>query len=175
MLFRSVFLAGRAPYPLEGDDPRSTARRKVFSAAPIEQAGQIVGYLYVILGAEREDSLMASLSVNHAFRSAVALMALGVALALLTGFVAFRLFTARLERLAVAMDRFRSSGFTEHEPYSSGARPGSEDEIDRVGHTYNHLAEHTIQQLNRLRESEDRKSTRLNSSHEIPSRMPSSA
>src|SRR5579871_74569 len=163
-----AFLAASAPFPLAGDDPRSMSRRRVFSAAPIQQGGDTTGYLYVILGAEREDSLMASLSVNQAFRSAFLIMAGGIALALVTGFIAFRLFTARLERLASAMERFRASGFTEHAAYRSGARPGRGDEIDALGRRYNDLAEHALRQLERLRVSDAaRRDLIANVSHDL--------
>jgi len=163
-----AFLGRTVAYPLAGDDPRNASRRRVFSVAPIGEGSEKPGYLYVILGAEREDSLMASLSVNQAFRSAVLIMAAGVALALITGFVAFRLFTVRLGRLAAAMERFRASGFTEHAPYRSRARPGREDEIDALGRTYNHLAEHTVQQLERLRAGDAaRRDLIANVSHDL--------
>jgi len=163
-----AFLARSAPYPLAGDDPRNLSRQRVFSVAPIGGDGGQTGFLYVILGAEREDSLMASLSVNQAFRTAVLIMAAGVALALLTGFVAFRLFTVRLERLAAVMERFRASGFTEHVPWHSRARAGREDEIDALGRTYNHLAEHALQQLERLRAGDAaRRDLIANVSHDL--------
>ena len=46
------FLAGAPELPIVGDDPRHPGRRKVFSAAPIVEAGEIQGYLYVILESE---------------------------------------------------------------------------------------------------------------------------
>jgi len=42
------FLDGNHPYPLLGDDPRST-QQKIFSAAPIASNGSLVGYVYVVL------------------------------------------------------------------------------------------------------------------------------
>jgi two-component system OmpR family sensor kinase len=163
-----AFLAGTARYPLLGEDPRSTSRRRVFSVAPIRQGGEAAGYLYVVLGAEREDSLTASLSVNQAYRSALIIMVLGLALALAAGFVAFRFFTARLERLALAMEAFRASGFTRHSPYAARSAPGRGDEIDALGRTYDHLAEHAVQQLERLRASDAaRRDLIANVSHDL--------
>ena len=46
-------------WPVYGDDPRSSAR-KVFSAAPIRQQGELRGYLYIILQGERFNTLARS-------------------------------------------------------------------------------------------------------------------
>lgn len=51
-----TFLSGAA-MPVYGDDPRSTDKHKVFSAAPIREAGELRGYLYIILQGEELNAL----------------------------------------------------------------------------------------------------------------------
>ena len=46
-------------WPVYGDDPRSSDK-KVFSAAPVRQQGELRGYLYIILQGERFNALARS-------------------------------------------------------------------------------------------------------------------
>ena len=48
----NAFLSGK-PFPILGDDPRNTARQKVFSVAPIMEGSTTLGYLYVVIGSEQ--------------------------------------------------------------------------------------------------------------------------
>lgn len=50
------FLGGDV-MPVYGDDPRSPDQRKVFSAAPLRQDGELRGYLYIILQGEELNAL----------------------------------------------------------------------------------------------------------------------
>ncbi|HHO68513.1 MAG TPA: sensor histidine kinase, partial [Gammaproteobacteria bacterium] len=63
------FLAGGARFPLAGDDPRDPRRSKVFSAARIPAEGPLQGYLYVILGSEKYDSIVQSLQGSYILRA----------------------------------------------------------------------------------------------------------
>ena len=55
------WLDGDTTIPLLGDDPRDINRKKAFSAARISRQGDLEGYLYVILGGERYDSVVQKL------------------------------------------------------------------------------------------------------------------
>jgi len=51
-----ALLNPNARLPILGDDPRNPEGRKVFSVAPVEDAGQLRGYVYVILSGETQES-----------------------------------------------------------------------------------------------------------------------
>jgi signal transduction histidine kinase len=104
------FLAG-APLPILGDDPRSTATRKVFSAAPLrDAAGNTAGYIYVILLGETRDALTSRAAATAVLRNTLSLMALVAVLGLAAGLIAFRSITRPLRRLAEALSGFDPSG-----------------------------------------------------------------
>ncbi|MDA0746641.1 MAG: sensor histidine kinase, partial [bacterium] len=52
----NAFLSTSPSLPLYGDDPRSSNRKKPFSATPVLIGGTQPGYLYVILGGEQYDT-----------------------------------------------------------------------------------------------------------------------
>ncbi|HEF5875066.1 TPA: HAMP domain-containing histidine kinase [Burkholderia cenocepacia] len=109
------FIAGE-PLPILGDDPRSPDARKVFSAAPLQRAGQPPsGYIYVVLLGEAHDRLAARVDAGNVLRTTLWSMAIVALLGLLAGLVAFSFITRPLRRLTAAMRGFDANG-------ASGAR-----------------------------------------------------
>lgn len=161
-------LAGNAPLPLRGDDPRNPERRKVFSVAPIEVQGKVTGYLYLVLAGENRTSIASQQRGSGALRTTAWVMSAGLLVALFAGFVIFNLLTERLQQLARAMDAFRRAGFSERASYIA-RRPDAEgDEIDRLGATYNEMAERIIHQLRELRSADaKRRDLIANISHDL--------
>lgn len=94
------FLHG-APLPILGDDPRSAAARKVFSAAPLRGVdGRSAGYIYVILLGETRDALAARAAARAVLRNSLRTVGLVAVLGLAAGLIAFRSITRPLRRLA---------------------------------------------------------------------------
>ncbi|MCY0385793.1 HAMP domain-containing sensor histidine kinase [Robbsia sp. Bb-Pol-6] len=110
------FLGG-APLPVFGDDPRSAAGRKVFSAAPVAgTADRPGGYIYVVLQSELRDRLDAEVQANAVLKTTLRLMALVAVLGLLAGLTAFWLITRPLRRLTQAMRHFDANGEPDKQP-----------------------------------------------------------
>lgn len=162
------FLDGTARWPLKGDDPRDPRRTKIFSVAPILQGSEVAGYLYIVIGGEQQESVTRRFAMDHTLMSALWLIGGGLVLGLVAGFAAFGLLTTRLQRLAQAMDRFRSSNFAQKVPYLAGPDVANADEIDRLGHTYNQMADRIIDQLQELRDNDSaRRDLIANVSHDL--------
>lgn len=102
-------LAG-ASLPVLDDDPRSQDARKVFSAAPVQVAGQQAGYVYVILQGETRDALAARLSRDAVLRTTLWTTVLVALLGLLMGLAAFHLITRPLRSLTQAVRGFDANG-----------------------------------------------------------------
>ncbi len=90
------FLSGSEDRPLYGDDPSRENRREVFSAAPIRIDGRIVGYLYVVLGSQRFESVTAAVRGNYSLQ-------LGLIAAVGALFAAFVLGVALFFRLTLPL------------------------------------------------------------------------
>ena len=118
------FIAGE-PLPILGDDPRSPDARKVFSAAPLQLAGQPPsGYIYVVLLGEAHDRLAARVDAGNVLRTTLWSMALVALLGLLAGLTAFSFITRPLRRLTDAMRRFDANGTPDTQPPVPRSRPG---------------------------------------------------
>jgi two-component system OmpR family sensor kinase len=158
------FLAD-ATLPVLGDDPRDETRRKVFSAAAFPFDGPPRQYLYVVLGGEAFDSVRSLLRDSYLARFSLTAIAGVVLFSVLAGAVAFHLLTRRLRRLAAAMDAFRHSGLHAHERYAGS---GGDDEIDRLGATFNHMAQRIGEQVAALEAKDSlRRNLVANVSHDL--------
>ena len=101
------WIGGRITPPVLGDDPKSLTRKKVFSAAPIEQGGVLEGYLYVILGGEEYDSVVQKIKGSYILQLSAWMIGAGLLFALAAGLVLFGLLTGRLKQLATVMEAFK--------------------------------------------------------------------
>ncbi|RRJ82876.1 sensor histidine kinase [Aestuariirhabdus litorea] len=149
-----AFLSASRMLPIKGDDPRSVARRKVFSAAEIRDGERLLGYLYIIIGGEAYDDLMALLQQSHIVKlgvwGALAALAFGLVVSLLL----FALLTRPLRRLSREMSQYRQRGFEQVVPPPGQWSADSPDEIERLGATFNELVGVLEQQYLRVKGSD---------------------
>ena len=162
------WLSREMPAPLQGDDPKSLYRRKVFSAAPIERGGKLEGYLYVILGGEQYDSIAQKLKSSYILQLSAWMMAAGLLFALVTGLILFALLTGRLKKLANVMDAFKRGNTTEPLKFSFHEKKQSSDEIDRLSSTFKEMADRIETQMEELKVSDKmRRELVANVSHDL--------
>lgn len=135
-------------YPVLGDDPRSYERQKAFSVTPIPSAVEPEGYLYVVLQGEEFDAVNNVIRESYFLRLGGWTVAGSLAFGLFAGLVIFHLLTRRLRRLAWLMDDFRMNKLSAYVPYGTN---GGGDEIDRLGATFDQMAERIVGQLDELK------------------------
>ena len=165
-------IAGEPRMPLRGDDPRSDASRKVFSAAEVRSGGELQGYLYVVLGGQKYEALASD--INGTYISQVGIVAI-IAIVTTTaaiGLLVFGLLTRRLKILSREMRRVSESGFDLepelHPPESRG------DEIDQLSQSFVEMSARIQDQLLQLKENDRlRRELVSNISHDL--RTPLSA
>jgi len=150
------FLDESASYPIYGDDPRHRGRTKIFSVAPVMDRGRLAGYFYVILGGQQYDTVAESLRTRYILRQSGWIIAAGLICALLAGLILFAAVTAKLRRLASAMDAFRRGHFSERVLFAP-EETEAEDEIDRLGALFNEMAERIVAQLRELEQTDSQR------------------
>ncbi|MGA7800979.1 MAG: HAMP domain-containing sensor histidine kinase [Gammaproteobacteria bacterium] len=161
------FLDHKDMLPIVGDDPRDPAGRKIFSVAPIGPSVDPDGYLYVILGGEHLDSVADLLQSNLIGRLSVTTVIASLTLGVLFGLVLFHLLTRRLRRLDTAMAAFQASDF--EDPAAARALDlRSQDEVGRLGHTFQQMAERITAQVQALKQTDNlRRELVANVSHDL--------
>ena len=168
------FVSGSDDFPILGDDPRDHHRRKIFSAFPIEALnGSVEGYLYVILGGEEFDSVAQMLEGSYILRVSMWAVLATVLFALVTGLVTLRLLTRRLRTLAVAMETFKQSDFSEPSVLVSQSHvqpvcTQRRDEIDELGRIFADMADRIQHQVQQLKQTDQmRRELIANVSHDL--------
>ena len=148
-----AFLNGEEAYPLLGDDPRSHDGHKAFSVTPVPSARNPEGYLYVVLRGEEFDSVDQTIRESYFLRLSGWAVAGSLIIALLVGLVLFRILTQRLQRLSATMEDFQASDFSSHTPYAL-EKANSGDEVDRLGITFDDMAERITAQMDQLKQQD---------------------
>lgn len=160
------FLAGEQ-LPVLGPDPRNPDRRKIFSAAPVTEGGDLRGYLYVIAAGEQYDTIASMLQESYVMKVSLWMAAAGLVFALLAALVIFALLTRRLRWLTDAVERFRSNGFRQPADMAP-PRPGNGDEIDRLSVSFEDMARQITAQMEHLEETDRlRRELVANVSHDL--------
>lgn len=145
-----MFVDMSQPLPILGENPAMVPDKGIFSAAPIKDGDELVGYLYVFLEGV-EDNLESLL--NQSTAQTLSLLATAAAFAtifilgagLLTGT------TRKLSHLEQQIAAFEDSGFTD--PNVIGRRGKDADELDRVQNITRSMAEKISQQIDALERS----------------------
>jgi two-component system, OmpR family, sensor kinase len=161
-------LNGTSSLPIMGDDPRDLTHKKIFSVSPISLKGSIQGYVYVILGGEEFDTVAQMLQGSYILRLSVWAAAGVLLFALLTALLLFNRMTRRLQSLATTMETFRQRDFSESPDLLSRSRTGSNNEIDRIGTIFMHMADRIVHQIKELREADAlRRESITNIAHDL--------
>ncbi len=163
-----AFLAGEAKLPIEGEDPRSPGESKVFSVSPIMVGDAYEGYLYVVLASEEYDSAVSIFRRSHLLRLSLTVVGGALLVALLVGLLLFNLLTRRLSRLTDAVEAFRDSDFSDPALMRTGLADLDGDEIGRLAASNEGMAERIIQQVGKLRQTDElRRELVANVSHDL--------
>jgi signal transduction histidine kinase len=150
-----------------GQDPRSTARPKPFSAARLRMGAE-QGYVYVILAGRSYDRSLDALRNSYYLRAGLVTFLLAVAATLLVGLSLFFLLTRRLRNLSRSVKAFESGELSRRVEVRGG------DEIGALGRAFNEMAATIQAGVTRLQEAEQqRRDLVANISHDLRSPLTS--
>ncbi len=163
-----AFLAPGRTLPIRGDDPRNANERKIFSAAPVHEAGQLRGYLYVVLGGEIYDSVANMFEASWIMRISVGVAAASLLLVAVIGILSFNWLTRRLRRLTGRLEAFKRRDLAGLEK-APPARPGrAMDEIDELAMTFEVMSQRIDDQIGELEQADSlRRELITNISHDL--------
>lgn len=151
-----VLMSDSTRLPIKGDDPRDSNGQKIFSVAPVFAEQQLQGYIYVIIGGQAYDSILAGLNRSSAMQQ-FALFAIAALIFLLVALlVLFKNFTRPMKVLSDDMDDVRAADF-EQAVMQSARKPWKRDshnEVHRLGCAFNDMLTHIGAQFNRLQHTD---------------------
>lgn len=141
--------------PIFGDNPRDYGQQKIFSASPIKQNNQVIGYLYVILGSDIFDAFSDSLEQSALLRSGFWLVIASLCFGLLASLAVIGMVTRPLRHLSCTVEKIRDEGFSKESGKSASQmlahlKANSKDEIHVLGSSFKALLDRLEEQYQQV-------------------------
>lgn len=142
------FIATNGTVFIEGDNPRRTDSKKEFSAARIVHNGVHEGYIYIILGGDKYESVTSGLMDSYKLRIALASVAFTVLAALLIGLVAFLFITRDLNKIISHVKEFQKGDWHKRIHLNSGG------DLGLLASTFNSMADTIAENIENIKAME---------------------
>ena len=128
------FIATQGTVFIEGDNPRNPSTQKAFSAAAIDKGGTTSGYIYIILGGDKYQSVTKDSLAGYKLKIGLASIGFTIMAALLIGLVAFLLITRDLNKMINHVKEFQKGAWHKRLVLDSGG------ELGLLASTFNTMA-----------------------------------
>ena len=156
------------PLPIFGDDPRHPTRKKIFSAAPVFNGTQLTGYLYVIVAGERYESVFTSGQSSQQLHMSIVLVGTSLLFLFLLMLGIFRYVTNPIRQLQRDMNNLIAADFNGKEIQLSRWQENSNDEVQKLGCMFRHMATTISNQIEQLKQTDhDRRELLSHISHDL--------
>lgn len=156
------FLTSAKSIPLLGDDPRTPGRKKPFSVAPLNLGSSGDGFLYIVIGSQDYDSILALARDSYIFRVLARGLNASVAFAGIIGLILFAFLTKRIRYMAAVVQDFEKGN------YRKRIEKTSDDEIGQLGRAFNRMADTIVANIDTLKKTDDlRRELVANVSHDL--------
>jgi signal transduction histidine kinase len=127
-----------------GDNPKQPGEPSIFSAAPVYEKGNLVGYVYAVLASEKQKAILHSLDNNLYFRLASYMFYTALAVAFIVGIVTFFLITDSICRIAGVVKRFKEGDYSARiEGYDKG-------NLGMLTSTFNDMADVIVDNIDKI-------------------------
>lgn len=145
-------LSGNPNLPVYGTDPKQAGATKIFSVAPVYNNDGLQGYVYVIIGGAKYDSLTEQLSGAHTMQSSFYIAIGSIVFLLFVLLILFKAFTHPLKLLSLDMQTIRADGFNlaNSDIELKAWREDSFNEVQQLGFSFNAMVSHIQQQMQQL-------------------------
>jgi len=147
---------------IKGDDPRNPGVQKEFSAAPLMENNQLIGYVYVVLASEEYEMAAQDLIGNYIMRLGGKTMLITLGTTLLLGLMIFWFITRYLKQITQVVRRFKDGNLQERIPVKSSG------ELRMLALTFNDMAEKILSNIEQIKATENlRRELVANVSHDL--------
>lgn len=156
------FLSKEKEEVIVGDDPRNPGVKKVFSAAPFYDKGQLNGYAYIILASVEQAEITSSIYKSRLFQLGGNLFFLTLLGAIIIGLFALEYFTRGLTTTIQTVRRFKDGDLQARIPSSSG------EDFPILTETFNEMADRIVASIDEIKSVENlRRELIANVSHDL--------
>jgi signal transduction histidine kinase len=147
---------------VEGDDPRDSKGKNVFSAAPVIENNKLIGYVYVILASNDTQNLKAIIQNSYFFKMALKYIFIIIFISLLTGFLIFWFLTKNINDIVTVFKKYSAGDLT-----ARSTSKGNSD-FSILSETFNEMADTIESKITTITDIDNmRKELIANISHDL--------
>lgn len=148
-------------YPM-GDNPKHPEESSIFSAAPANENGKLVGYVYAVLASEKQKEILASLNDHFYLRLGSSIFFVALIGAFIVGVVTFFLITDSICTIAATVRRFKEGD------YSARIEGHARGNLGVLTSTFNEMADVIVSNFEKIKSTEKfRQELIANVSHDL--------
>ncbi len=145
-----------------GDDPRHPGQQNAFSAAPLLEEGELVGYVYIILASDEQVAVTSMLAGSYFFKLGTTLFFASLIVALIIGLLAIWFLTQNLRRLIDTVRRFKEGD------YEARIQNAEQSDLSDLATNFNEMADTIVDNINQIKSVENlRRELIANVSHDL--------
>lgn len=142
------YIAEKGEHYIKGTDPKDPNTKKIFSAAEVSNDKKTRGYIYIILGSKKSDSILGLLFGSHILGFAIKAFVVIIMLSIVFSFLYLRRLRKNFNQMITVLERFESGD------YNARFSLKQQDELEPVTNAFNKMAELLSSTINQLTKSE---------------------
>jgi len=148
-----------------GDDPRNPGKKTIFSATKVEEEGQLMGYVYMVLASKQYTTVTQALISSYWLRVGTNAFILTLTAAMIIGLILIWILTRNLRRIIKIFKRFEEGDTSARIPENL-----MKGELANLSKTFNTMADTILKNIEDLKEVDSlRRELIANVSHDLRS------
>lgn len=148
-------------YPM-GDNPKQPDEASIFSAAPVYEQGNLIGYVYAVLASQKQKDILSSINSYFYPRVSAYIFFAALAVAFIVGVVTFFLITDSICTIANTVQRFKEGD------YSARIDGKARGNLGVLTSTFNEMADVIVGNFEKITSTEKfRRELIANVSHDL--------
>jgi len=138
-----TFISGKS-IQLEGDNPKQVDEKSIFSAAPIQEKGKTLGYVYVVLTSEKQKVILSQTNHHLYFNLGTSIFLLTLVITFIVGIITFFLITDSVCEIAGIVLRFKEGDYSAR---ITGKLGGN---LELLANTFNEMADVIVDNIKKI-------------------------
>jgi len=156
------FITANGSKFIMGDDPRNPGEQVVFSATNVDEDGQLLGYVYMVLASEQYENIVSVLRNSFILKTGSQLFIVTMIGAFSLGLLAIWFITRNLRKIVQTVKQFEQGDLKVRIPIKS------DDDLGGLSTTFNRMADTLLKNIDQLKEVDHlRKELIANISHDL--------
>lgn len=146
-----------------GDDPRNPGEKVIFSATRVDQDGDFLGYIYIVLASEKYENIAAAVSGSYWLKLGVNAFIITLLAAFTIGLLLIWMLTRSLRQIIQTVNRFKDGDLHARIPESA-----NKGELAALAGTFNSMSDTILKNIDELKQVDQlRRELIANVSHDL--------